>query len=124
MRGGRVNFGVGGSCGWGLPRPVPPERANFQARFRNSLRQATVDMARRLGVPVVHAAHAGEFEGVTPGNETVPYVSRFLGETQITDGHGNVLARLAYQDGDGPLTAHISPRRAHGYLPPTPESTP
>ena len=43
----------------------------------------------------MHAAQAGEFEGLTPGNETVPYVSRFLGEAQITDGHGNVLARLA-----------------------------
>ena len=42
---------------------------------------------------------------MVPGNEAVPYVSRFLGEAQITDGHGNVLARLAYEDGEGIVTA-------------------
>jgi predicted amidohydrolase len=119
---GKVDFVVGGSCWWDLPLPVPPELANYQARFRNYLRQAPVDMARRLGVPVVHAAHAGEFEGLTPGNETVPYVSRFLGETQITDGHGKVLARLAYEDGEGVVTADIAPGRVEGELAPTPES--
>ena len=69
----------------------------------------------------MHAAQAGEFEGLTPGNETVPYVSRFLGETQITDGHGNVLARLAYDDGEGVVTADIVPGRVEGELAPTPE---
>src|SRR5215469_10104528 len=104
---GKVNFVVGGSCWWDMRLPVPPQYAG--------------DQARRLGVPVVHAAQAGEFEGLTPGNETVPYVSRFLGETQITDGHGNVLARLAYEDGEGVVTADIAPGRVAGGLAPTPE---
>ena len=119
---GKVNFVVGGSCWWDMRLPVPPPQyADDQARLRNYLRQAPADLARRLGVPVVHASQAGEFEGLTLGNETVPYVSRFLGETQITDGHGHVLARLAYEDGEGVVTADIVPGRALGDLAPTPE---
>ena len=94
----------------------------YFAAGRNFLRQAPGDLARRLGVPVVHAAQAGEFEGLTPGNETVPFVSRFLGETQITDGHGNVLTRLAYEDGEGVVTADITPGRIAGDLAPIPQS--
>jgi len=58
---------------------------------------------------------------LVPGNEAVPYVSRFLGEAQITDGQGNVLARLAYEDGEGIITADIAPGRIEGDLAPTPE---
>src|SRR5262249_46695112 len=118
---GKVNFVVGGSCWWDLRHPVPPQEADYQALMRALLRQAPGDLATRLGVPVVHAAQAGEFEGLTPGNETVPYVSRFLGEAQITDGHGNVLARLAYEDGEGIITADITPRRIEAHLAPTPK---
>jgi predicted amidohydrolase len=118
---GKVDFVVGGSCWWDLPHPVPPELADDQARLRNLLRQAPSDLAKRLGVPVVHASQASEFEGLTPGNETVPFVSRYLGETQITDGHGNVLARLAYEDGEGVITADITPGRIEGDLAPIPE---
>jgi predicted amidohydrolase len=118
---GKVNVVVGGSCWWDMRNPVSPQYADDQARLRNFLRQAPGDLARRLGVPVVHAAQAGEFEGLTPGNETVLYVSRFLGETQITDGHGHVLARLAYEDGEGVVTADIAPGRVEGDLAPTPE---
>ena len=118
---GKVNFVVGGSCWWDLRHPVPPQEADYQALMRTLLRQAPGDLARRLGVPVVHAAQAGEFEGLTPGNETVPYISRFLGEAQITDGHGNVLARLAYEDGEGVVIAAITPGRVEGDLAPIPE---
>ena len=82
---GKVNFVVGGSCWWDLRHPVPPQEADYQALMRTLLRQAPGDLARRLGVPVVHAAQAGEFQGLVPGNEAVPYVSRFLGEAQITE---------------------------------------
>jgi N-carbamoylputrescine amidase len=118
---GKVSFVVAGSCWRDMRLPVPPEAADVQARLRNFVRQAPGDLARRLGVPVVHAAQAGEFEGLTPGNETMPFVSRFLGETQITDGHGNVLARLAYEDGEGMITADITPGRVEGDLAPIPQ---
>jgi predicted amidohydrolase len=118
---GKVDLVVGGSCWWDMRLPVPPQYAEDQAHLRNLLRQAPGDLARRLGVPVVHAAQFGEFEGLTPGNESVPFVSRFLGETQITDGHGNVLARLACEDGEGVVTADITPGRVEGDLAPIPD---
>ena len=118
---GKVNVVVGGSCWWDMRHPVPPQLVDDQARLRNFLRQAPGELATRLGVPVVHAAQAGEFEGWTPGNETVPFVSRFLGETQIVDGHGKVLARLAYEDGEGVVSADITPGRVEGDLAPIPQ---
>ena len=105
----KVEVVVGGSCWWDLRLPVPPEYAEEQARLRDMLRDAPAHLARMLGVPVIHASHAGEFEGSTPGNEAMPYVSRYLGETQITDGHGQVLARMTYEDGEGVITADITP---------------
>jgi hypothetical protein len=41
-------------------------------------------------------------------------------QPQITDGYGNVLARLAYEDGEGVVTANITPGRVEGDLAPTP----
>ena len=105
----KVEVVVGGSCWWDHRLPVPPEYAEEQARLRDMLRDAPAHLARMLGVPVIHASHAGEFEGSTPGNESMPYVSRYLGETQITDGHGQVLARMTYEDGEGVITADITP---------------
>jgi hypothetical protein len=93
---------------------VPPKVADDQARLRSFLRQAPGDLARRLVVPVVNAAQAGEFEGLTPGNETVPYVSRFLGETQITDGHGNVLDGDAGRPGGVGGEVDTRQARTHG----------
>jgi predicted amidohydrolase len=113
---GKVNFVVAGSCWRDMRLPVPPRLADDQARLQNFVRQAPGDLARRLGVPVMHAAQAGDFEGLTLGDETVPFVSRFLGETQITDGLGNVLARLACEDGEGVITAEITPGRVEGEL--------
>ena len=75
-----------------------------------------------LGVPVVHASHAGDFEGLTPGNESMPYVSRYLGESQITDGNGQVLARMTYEDGEGVIIADITPGQVAGVLAPIPDN--
>jgi N-carbamoylputrescine amidase len=118
---GKVDCVVGGSCWWDLRLPVPPRYAEEQARLKDMLTQAPGHLARMLGVPVIHASHAGEFEGLTPGNESMPYVSRYLGETQITDGSGRVLARMTYEDGEGVITADITSGRAAGALEPIPD---
>jgi hypothetical protein len=94
---------------------------DIQARLRDLLRQAPGELAKRLGVPVVHAAQAGEFSGLVPGAEGLTYESRFLGEAQIVDGHGKVLARLTYEDGEGIVTADITPGRVEGDLAPIPD---
>lgn len=119
---GRVDAVVGGSCWWDLRLPVAPEYAGDQSMLIDLLRRAPGRLARMLGVPVVHASHAGEFEGLTPGNEGVPYLSRYLGEAQIVDGAGRVLARMAFEDGEGVITAEIEPGRAAGPTAPIPET--
>jgi predicted amidohydrolase len=119
---GRVDLVVGGSCWWDLRLPVSPRYAEDQVRLRDLLRNAPVHLAQMLGVPVVHASHAGEFEGLTPGNESMPYNSRYLGETQITDGSGRVLAHMTYEDGEGVITADITPGKVAGDPAPIPES--
>lgn len=116
----KVGLVVGGSCWWDNRLPVHPKEAGEQAILRNILSDAPAQLARRLGVPVIHASHAGNFAGLTPGNESKPYVSRYLGETQISDGHGNVLARMAQEDGEGFVTAEIKPGRVAGDLAPIP----
>jgi N-carbamoylputrescine amidase len=118
---GKVDLVVGGSCWWDLRLPVHPKYAGEQARLRDMLRQAPAHLARMLGVPVVHASHAGEFEGLTPGNESMPYASRYLGESQITDGNGQVLARMTYEDGEGMIMADITPGQAAGVSAPIPD---
>lgn len=117
----KVGMVVGGSCWWDNRLPVRPKEEEEQAILRNMLRDAPVQLARRLGVPVIHASHAGDFEGLTPGNESKSYVSRFLGETQIVDGHGKVLARMTYEDGEGVVTAEITPGQVTGDLAPIPD---
>jgi len=119
---GRVDLVVGGSCWWDLRLPVSPQYAEDQVRLIDLLRNAPAHLARMLGVPVVHASHAGEFQGLTPGNESVPYVSRYLGETQITDGNGQVLARMTHEDGEGVITADITPGQVAGVSAPIPDN--
>jgi predicted amidohydrolase len=119
---GRVDMVVGGSCWWDLRLPVSPQYAGDQEQLIELLRNAPAHLARMLGVPVVHASHAGEFEGLTPGKESMPYVSRYLGETQITDGDGRVLARMTYEDGEGVITADITPGQVTGARAPIPEN--
>ncbi len=89
----RVDIVVGGSCWWTLTEVRIPG-------YKSELREIVLEMmietpgrfARMLGVPVVHAAHAGDFEGETPLMPDIPYKSYYLGETQIVDGNGKILA--------------------------------
>jgi len=109
---GRVDLVVGGSCWWTLPeKPLP----GFPRRLHEvnvAIMKATIPrFARMVGVPVVHAAHAGEILGRLPLLPGFPYDSFYLGETQIVDGAGNQLAHMAREDGDGFVSAEIDPNR-------------
>ena len=75
------------------------------------MRETPARMARMLGVPVIHAAHAGDFQARMPLVPGLPYRSHFLGETQVVDATGEVLARLSWEDGEGLAIAEIEPGR-------------
>lgn len=107
----RVDLVVGGSCWWNLPDNWLP---GFTPRVREQnlaiAKQTPARFARLTGCPVVHAAHAGFFECRTPLLPGFPYRSHFLGETQIVDGDGTILAHMDRSDGEGFILADIDPR--------------
>jgi predicted amidohydrolase len=104
---GRVRLVVGGSTWWSLPDDAPhamPLRVNNLKMLQNAPRR----MARMLGVPVVHASHAGPFRGFfSPSLSDVPYDSVYLGETTVVDGNGHVLARRTRGQGAGVVVADV-----------------
>lgn len=107
----KVNMVVGGSCWW-TARDSDPVDHPFRTRGLEMLNAAPGTLAPILGVPVVHASHAGKFVGQSWPGEPVPYPSHYLGETQIVDGRGEVLARMSHQEGEGVITVD------HPALPP------
>jgi len=110
---GRVDLIVGGSCWWSIPRDWPPQGFwKWHHRKNKKIMSSTpATLARMLGVAVVHAAHAGEFNAHMPLMPGVPYSSHYLGETQIVDRSGVIVARMTREDGEGMITADITPGR-------------
>jgi N-carbamoylputrescine amidase len=109
----RIDLLIGGSCWWTVP-DWPVLRGFWQHLHRSNvavMEDTPRRLARLLGCPVVHAAHAGTFTGRMPLMPGVPCSSHLLGETQIVDASGNILARLRYEDGEGIATADIEPGR-------------
>src|SRR5262249_19571311 len=104
---GKVGMVVGGSGWWAAPDSVPPDNP---ARTLNlDIMKATpARFARVLGVPVVHAAQAGSFVGRSWPVEGHAYPSHYLGEAQIVDGKGGLLARMSREEGEGVITADVS----------------
>lgn len=109
---GKVDFIVGGSCWWTLPDEAPRDHPLRSVNL-TMLREAPVRLARMLGVPVVHASHVGRFEGFwSPELDDVSYNSEFLGQTQIVDAQGRVIAKMEEVDSEGFVVAEIELDRA------------
>lgn len=68
--------------------------------------------AALVGAPLLHAGHASVIEGgmlVLPGTRlTVPMRTQLMGETQVIDGEGTLLARRRYAEGAGVAVADIA----------------
>ncbi|MDY6965797.1 MAG: carbon-nitrogen hydrolase family protein [Halobacteriota archaeon] len=103
---GKIDLLVGGSCWWTVPR-LPILKRYLQNLDNRNLEIMIDTPSRMLGVPVIHAAHAGDLDGDFPLLPGIPYLSFYLGETQIVDADGNILARLKREDGDGIITAEL-----------------
>jgi hypothetical protein len=62
-----------------------------------------------MNVPVIHASHAGPFEGYeSPELPDVPCRSVYLGEAMITDSTGQILARRSMHEGAGVVLAEFA----------------
>jgi predicted amidohydrolase len=104
---GKIRMLLSGSTWWTLPDGASADHP-LRAVNLSMLRESPPRLARMLGVPVVHASHAGPFAGFdSPELPDVPYRSVYLGETMITDATGKVLARMGMADGAGVITADI-----------------
>lgn len=107
---GNVDMVVGGSCWWDMPYGQDTAETRTGVAKNVAFYERTPPtVARLLRVPLVHAAHTGDFEGLTPGAEDRPYRSRFLGRAQIVDGHGHILAVAEQDEGDAVVVADITP---------------
>lgn len=105
---GRIRLAMTGSNWWTGPTNWPLLPRLLGGVERHNLRmaaEAPVRFARLLGVPVIHAGQAGRFEGrflLLPGLDlSVPYASRFMGETKIVDARGEIVARREADEGAG-----------------------
>jgi len=111
VRAGAAGLVLGGMCwpsmplNWGVPlrRWVAREHAIWRAQAAELPGQ----VARLTGAPVAIAAHVGPVAGETPFVRGVPWCTEMLGESQICDRDGNVLARLGLQDGEGHVAADV-----------------
>jgi predicted amidohydrolase len=104
----RVDLVVGGSCWWALPeKSLPGFPRTLDDRNIEILARTPGRLAGMLGVPLIHASHAGPLEGGLPMLPGFPYKSYFLGETQIVDGQGSILARMSRDEGEGFILADV-----------------
>jgi len=103
----KVNLVVGGSCWWTLPDDADPASTRWSGNLE-MLKQAPPNMARMLGVPVIHGSHAGRFNGFfSPDLPNTAYNSSYLGEAMVVDAQGKVLANRSQQKGAGIVAAAI-----------------
>jgi N-carbamoylputrescine amidase len=118
----QIDLVIGGSCWWTLPKkPLPGFPRRLHDLNLSIMKETIPRFARMLGVPVIHAAHAGDLQGGLPLLPGFPYHSFFLGETQIVDGTGAILAHMSREDGEGFITADIDISRKQKPLEPIPE---
>ena len=114
---GKIDIAMTGSHWWTLPDnwgKLTSQTFSVIGQYNRYLSEnAPLELAKHLGVPVIHASHCGQFTTdfmPLPGvSKTLPYTTEFVGCTQIVDAHGHVLAYRQAQEGPGVVMAKISP---------------
>jgi hypothetical protein len=79
-------------------------------RYNSALMQRTPGLfAKMVGAPNLHAAQCGHVAGQIQltSRRSVATRTRLMGEAQITDASGNILARRAADEGPGIVSADI-----------------
>ena len=60
-----------------------------------------------IGAPVSMPSHVGDVGFDSPMMPGVPWHTQMIGETQIVERDGTILARLTYEDGEGHVAADV-----------------
>lgn len=113
---GKVDLLMTGSHWWSEPgwrHPAPLWR--WLHRYNEALMARTPALfARMVGAPSLHAAHCGPIEGgfLLTSRRAVRSSSRLMGETQIVDRAGALLARRRAEEGPGLAAARLTLGRA------------
>jgi predicted amidohydrolase len=112
VRDGGAELVIGGMCWPSMPLnwTVPGVRwwvEREHAIWRSQCAALPGQVARLTGVPVAHAAHVGPVTGETPLGPGIPWSTQMLGESQVCDRDGRVLARLTLEDGEGHVAASV-----------------
>ena len=91
---------------WKLTRPYMRRHAKLNA---DHMFRAPGRFARMVGAPLLHAAHSGPLEGryALTSRLSVKIRTHLVGETQIVDGQGKILARRTADEGAGVIFADI-----------------
>lgn len=113
---GRVGVAMTGTHWWTLPHNwsslVGGGLAPLAQFNRYLSENAPAEFARRLGAPVLQASHCGALRSrflLLPGLPLAPaYDTEFVGQTQIVDAQGHVLAQRQAQEGPGFVIADIT----------------
>ncbi len=102
---------IGGMCWPSFPTgwPGPFGRLNQAEhdRWREQAAALPGQVARLTGAPVAHASHVGPITGKTPLVPGLPWPTVMLGESQICDRDGTILARLTLEQGEGHVSADV-----------------
>ncbi len=111
VRAAGVRLVLGGMCWPSMPLNWPQPLRWWALRehtiWRRQARELPGQVARLAGAPVAHAAHVGPVQGETPLGPGIAWRTQMLGESQICDRDGTVLARLTLEDGEGHVAANV-----------------
>jgi predicted amidohydrolase len=111
IRAGGAQLVLGGMCWPSMPTNWPGPLGHLMAlehsRWKEQQRELPGIVARLVGAPVAHAAHVGPVLSRTPLAPGLPWPTTMIGESQICDRDGTVLARLSEEDGEGHVSAEV-----------------
>ncbi|HRV59399.1 MAG TPA: carbon-nitrogen hydrolase family protein, partial [Solirubrobacterales bacterium] len=102
---------LGGMCWPSMPTNWPGPLKLLTSRehriWKEQARALPGQVARITGAPVAIASHVGPITGETPLIPGLRWPTTMIGESQICDRDGMVLARLSEEDGEGHVSAEV-----------------
>jgi len=106
---GRVALLAGGSNWWSYPNwpPLDPWFGRDHHYNVAIAREMPARLARAVGAPAVIASHVGPVRCLTPLIPGVPWPTIFVGESQVVESDGTILAKLGYDDGEAYVAASV-----------------
>lgn len=98
---GEADLLLCGSCWWDLPEDAPKDREPLRQYNQNLAVDVPQKFARLAAIPLIHASHCGKVTAKHfPDGERVQ-TRQLVGDAQIIDESGSVLAKRSFSDGEG-----------------------